>query len=88
MVTRRSFVLGVAALLVAAKRGVSPQPQPLPLTVSDVGESNALAQVLQQRNEVLDDMPFLPSSQQHRVSVRTGLPSVAWRPLNYGNRRK
>jgi hypothetical protein len=45
-----------------------------------------VVELLNQSNEILMDMPWvegnLPTG--HRTTVRTGLPSVAWRKLNYG----
>lgn len=50
------------------------------------GSAAAIAELLSQDNEILDDMPWvegnLPTG--HRVTVRTGLPDVAWRKLNQG----
>lgn len=50
------------------------------------GKVPQIAELLTQRNEVLTDMQWqegnLPTG--HRVTVRTGLPSVAWRLLNQG----
>jgi hypothetical protein len=50
------------------------------------GSASAIAELLGQDNEILTDMPFvegnLPTG--HRVTVRTGLPDVAWRKLNQG----
>ena len=46
----------------------------------------AIVEVLNDTNEVLTDMLFvegnLPTG--HRTTIRSGLPSVAWRMLNYG----
>jgi hypothetical protein len=45
-----------------------------------------VVEMLSQKNEILEDMLFkegnLPTG--HRTSIRTGLPDVAWRKLNYG----
>lgn len=50
------------------------------------GAAAAVIELLAQRNEVLDDMSFkegnLPTGD--RTTVRTGLPTVAWRLLNQG----
>jgi len=50
------------------------------------GSAAAIAELLSQENEILEDMPWvegnLPTG--HRVTVRTGLPDVAWRKLNQG----
>jgi hypothetical protein len=50
------------------------------------GKVSAIVELLSQTNEVLDDMLFvegnLPTG--HRTSVRTGLPSVAWKLINQG----
>jgi hypothetical protein len=45
-----------------------------------------IVELLNQTNEVLDDMSFVEGNTQtgHRVTVRTGLPAVAWRLLNQG----
>jgi hypothetical protein len=46
----------------------------------------SIIELLNQSNEVLQDMLWvegnLPTG--HRTTVRTGLPAVAWRKLNYG----
>ncbi len=45
-----------------------------------------IVELLSQTNEVLEDMSFvegnLPTG--HKTVIRTGLPAVAWRMLNYG----
>lgn len=45
-----------------------------------------IVEILAETNEILADMVFargnLPTG--HRTTIRTGLPSVAWRILNYG----
>ena len=45
-----------------------------------------IAEILNQTNEILDDAVFvegnLPTG--HRVTIRTGLPSVYWRSVNQG----
>lgn len=50
------------------------------------GSASAIAELLSQDNEVLDDITWvegnLPTG--HRCTVRTGLPAVAWRKLNGG----
>ena len=50
------------------------------------GSTATIVELLSQTNEVLEDMVFregnLPTG--HRVTVRTGLPAVAWRLLNQG----
>ena len=50
------------------------------------GSIAAIAEILNQTNEILDDMPFvegnLPTG--HRTTVRTDIPSATWRKLNYG----
>jgi len=50
------------------------------------GKTPKIVEMLAQTNEILDDMLFLEGNLPtgHRVSVRTGLPSVAWRLLNQG----
>lgn len=50
------------------------------------GSAAAIAELLSQESEVLMDMPWLEGNLPtgHRVTVRTGLPDVAWRKLNQG----
>lgn len=50
------------------------------------GKVPTIVELLAQKNEILDDMVWregnLPTG--HRLSVRTGLPAVAWRLINQG----
>ena len=50
------------------------------------GKVDKIVEMLSQTNEVLEDMLFvegnLPTG--HKSTIRTGLPAVAWRMLNYG----
>ncbi|MDR3361871.1 MAG: hypothetical protein LBO64_03385 [Desulfovibrio sp.] len=50
------------------------------------GKIDTVVELLKQSNEVLEDMTFqegnLPTG--HKTTIRTGLPSAAWRLLNYG----
>ncbi len=50
------------------------------------GKIDAIVELLSQTNEILEDMPFvegnLPTG--HKTIIRTGLPTAAWRLLNYG----
>lgn len=50
------------------------------------GKVSVVAELLSQTNSILDDMVFvegnLPTG--HRTTIRTGLPTVAWRLLNQG----
>lgn len=50
------------------------------------GKIPKIVELLSQTNEILDDMLFMEGNLPtgHRVSVRTGLPTVAWRLLNQG----
>jgi hypothetical protein len=50
------------------------------------GKVSAIAELLSQQNQILDDMLFMEANQatSHRSSVRTGLPSVYWRLVNQG----
>jgi hypothetical protein len=49
------------------------------------GKIDAIAEMLHQRNEILDDMVFIEGNLPtgHRTTVRTGLPAPTWRKL-YG----
>ena len=50
------------------------------------GKTATIVELLSQTNDILDDMHFaegnLPTG--HRITMRTGLPTVAWRMLNQG----
>lgn len=50
------------------------------------GKVPAIVELLSQNNEILSDMLFIEGNLPtgHRTTVRTGLPSVAWRLLNQG----
>lgn len=50
------------------------------------GKVAAVAEVLSQTNEILDDCVFRPGNLPtgHRVVIRTGLPEVYWRSFNQG----
>lgn len=50
------------------------------------GKTPAIVELLNQSNEVLQDMQFIEGNLPtgHRTTIRTGLPSVAWRLLNAG----
>ena len=65
----------------------------LALTLSDWakrvdknGKVDKIVEILNETNEILDDMRWvegnLPTG--HKTTIRSGLPSVAWRMLNYG----
>lgn len=50
------------------------------------GNIDSIVELLSQDNEILDDMLWLEGNLPtgHRTTVRTGLPTAAWRLLNYG----
>jgi len=50
------------------------------------GKTPMIVEMLSQSNEILDDMLFIEGNLPtgHRTTVRTGLPTVAWRLLNQG----
>lgn len=50
------------------------------------GKISRIVEMLEQTNEILADMLWLEGNLPtgHRTTVRTGLPSVAWRLLNQG----
>lgn len=50
------------------------------------GKVPAIAELLNETNEILDDMLWIEGNQPtgHRTTIRTGLPSATWRRLNYG----
>lgn len=47
---------------------------------------DTIIELLHDTNEILDDMTWMEGNllTGHKTTVRTGLPSVAWRKLNYG----
>lgn len=50
------------------------------------GKIDTVVEVLTQTNAVLEDMTFIEGNLPtgHKTTIRTGLPSAAWRLLNYG----
>lgn len=50
------------------------------------GKAAKITEMLSQDNEILDDMPWMEGNLATgtRVTVRTGLPTAAWRKLNAG----
>jgi hypothetical protein len=54
--------------------------------VDPQGRIAAVAELLSEQNEVIQDMPWVEANQMsgHVSVIRTGLPTPAWRALNYG----
>jgi hypothetical protein len=52
----------------------------------DLAGAREIVEVLNEESPVLDDAMFMEANgiTSHRTIIRTGLPSVAWRLLNYG----
>lgn len=50
------------------------------------GKIAKIVELLSETNEILEDMTFMEGNLPtgHKTTVRSGLPSVAWRLLNYG----
>ncbi|MCK4782571.1 MAG: hypothetical protein KAV87_02390 [Desulfobacteraceae bacterium] len=50
------------------------------------GKVDMIVEILAQTNEVLTDMMMMEGNLPtgHRTTIRTGLPAVTWRKLNYG----
>ena len=50
------------------------------------GKVDKIVELLSQTNEILEDMRFIEGNLPtgNRTTIRTGLPSVTWRKLNYG----
>jgi hypothetical protein len=67
--------IGTTVTLVDLARRLDPQ-----------GKVQAIAELLNQTNEVLDDMLWKEGNliTGEKTTVRTGLPSATWRKLNYG----
>jgi len=64
-----------------------------PITLADwakrkdpSGKTSKIVELLEQTNEILTDAVFTEGNLEtgHRTTVRTGLPTVAWRQLNQG----
>jgi hypothetical protein len=63
------------------------------LTLSDwakrldpTGKIDRIVEMLSMTNPILEDIPFIQANGKthHRTTMRTGLPTVAWRLLNQG----
>ena len=54
--------------------------------VDPMGKIPRIVEMLSNTNEILDDMLFIEGNLPtgHRTSIRTGLPTAAWRLLNTG----
>lgn len=50
------------------------------------GKIAAIVEILSETNEILEDMMWMEGNLPtgHRSTIRSGLPAVAWRLLNYG----
>lgn len=50
------------------------------------GKIDKIVEMLTQTNEILDDMTWIEGNLPtgHKTTIRSGLPTVAWRLLNYG----
>lgn len=50
------------------------------------GKVARIAELLTQYNEIMTDIPYIMGNTQtgHRTTIRTGLPTVAWRQINRG----
>jgi hypothetical protein len=50
------------------------------------GKVARIVEMMNKTNEILDDMVMIPGNTQtgHRTTLRTGLPTVAWRQINKG----
>lgn len=50
------------------------------------GKIQAIAELLNETNEILDDATFIECNDGtgHKTTIRSGLPDVTWRKLNYG----
>lgn len=50
------------------------------------GNMADVVEVLTENNEMLQDIPWIQANNKfsHKTTVRSGLPSVTWRKLNYG----
>lgn len=54
--------------------------------INDDGKIAKIVEILNETNEILDDMMWMEGNLAtgHKTTMRSGLPSVAWRMLNYG----
>ncbi|WP_173200945.1 major capsid protein [Geobacter sp. SVR] len=80
------FINGAAILTTAAAGATALTLADWAKRLDPNGNVPKVVEMLSQKNEILDDMLFvegnLPTG--HRSTIRTGLPDVAWRKLNYG----
>ena len=55
-------------------------------TTPNGGIETRIAEILSQQNEILEDAVFMEGNLPtgHRVTIRTGLPTVYWRSINQG----
>lgn len=83
---KRITLMGAAILTTTAQGGTALTLADWSKRLDPKGAVPKIVEMLSQKNEILDDMLFvegnLPTG--HRSTVRTGLPDVAWRKLNYG----
>lgn len=81
---RRKFLKGLAgcALIptVVVKVATS---APTPFIAPSSSEQRTLAELMGESNDILAEMVFVEERLPKRT-VRTGLPDVVWRKLNYG----
>jgi hypothetical protein len=54
--------------------------------VDPAGKVDKIVEMLGQTNEILEDMTWIEGNLPtgHKTTIRTGLPDVTWRKLNYG----
>jgi hypothetical protein len=55
-------------------------------TAPDGSIDTMIVEILQQTEEILDDMVWVPGNLEtgHKTTIRTGIPEPTWRRLNYG----
>jgi hypothetical protein len=72
--------------MAALSTGIVPSLVDIAKTLNPDGSTAVVAELLNQTNEIVQDVPWMEGNMTtgNRTTVRTGLPSVAWRLLNAG----
>jgi len=66
--------------------GTNPTLSNLAARMDPDGKISAIIEILNATNDILDDMTVIECNDgtNHKTTIRSGLPSVTWRLLNYG----
>lgn len=83
---KRNMIMGAAILTTTAVGSNALTLADWAKRLDPNGNVPKVVEMLSQKNEILEDMLFIEGNLPtgHRSTIRTGLPDVAWRKLNYG----